>query len=222
MADHFSIGISNLKQALKGYANDNVYAYVIDTIGTRNSRFYQAGCGPNFLGDAVTLCTCKHWMRTFRSVENWKDAWIAGFCNVDANDGRHALVYLMRVAKAYESHRALWQHLSPHSRVQKSAHVNRLGDVYEPKRSFGSAFDISSYHPPILGHSHHRDAGDHGWRYDITCHWKSRRPAMLVGSPSETFLWNRPRILYVAEHMHPLGRGQKKLSVREFLGRLGK
>lgn len=221
MAAHFNIDIKMLRSLLRAYATDNIYSYVIATIETQKSVFHQAGSGPNFLGDAVTLCTCKHWMRTFRSVADWKDVWVAGFCTVVANGGQHALVYLMRVAAAYESQRELWKHLTPDSRVQKSARVNPLGDVYHPKRGPGDPLVISSYHPPLLGHSHRRNARDWSWRNDIAYSGMKRNAALLIGAPQQTFLWNQSRVLYLDEKSHSLGRGQKKLSLGEFIGRLG-
>jgi Nucleotide modification associated domain 2 len=219
IASDYGLGLRQLRQRLKAFEHEAVYFYVIDTIVTAKSGFVQTGSGPNLLGDVVTLCTCKHWMRTFRSTTDWKDAWIAGFCDVAANRGQHALVYLMRVADAYESHRELWKHLSPHSKTLKNARVNTLGDVYEPNGNIGDAFALSSYHAPLRGHSHHQTACDLGWHGDIDYFGKKRRAALLVGSPSHTFVWNRPGVRY-ADQKHPLGRGQKRLPLGEFLGRL--
>jgi hypothetical protein len=221
MAKNFGCGINQLKRTLKSFpADDTVYLYVVASIKKEKTGFVQTGSGPNFLGDVVTLCTCKHLMRTFRSTDKWEHRWIAGFCDVDAGCGQHLLVYLMRVADAFESHRELWQDLSPLSKAQKNARVNPLGDVYEPKVDGGDAFDISNYYEPVRGHSHHRDACDGGWHRDINYAASNRLAALLVGSPSWTFLWDRPRVQY-RDSSHPLGRGQKKLSLGDFLRRLG-
>jgi hypothetical protein len=63
-------------------------------------------------------------------------------------------------------------------------------------------FDPNSYHMPIPGHRHHKNANDHMWRIDIDYSSKKlkvkakRQPSLLVCEPEFSFLWREPR-LYV-------------------------
>jgi len=63
---------------------DLVYSYIIATIKLRDSRFVRTGSAPNFQGGRITLCTCKHFMRTFLDKDAWVGKWIAGFTGADA------------------------------------------------------------------------------------------------------------------------------------------
>ena len=85
-----------------------VYCYVIASMRIREGKFVQTGCGPNFEGGLITLCTCKHRMRTAIDIEDWPDAWIAGFTGSSAGEAANFLVYLMQVEHAFASHRDLW------------------------------------------------------------------------------------------------------------------
>ena len=97
-----------------------VYSYVIATVDRVDDAFVQYGSGPNWQGGKVTLCTCKHSMRAFHEPAEWKGVWIAGFCGLAAGQGRNALVYLMKVGQAYESHSELWHALpSPVRRARR-------------------------------------------------------------------------------------------------------
>ncbi len=119
---------------LIGRQSDEVYSYIVKSVKVdrRENGFTQKGCGPNFQGGCLTLCTCKHQMRSRLAVKEWKGKWIAGLTSRTC--GKHWLFYLARVEVAYESHCELWFELSEQVKRAKSARLSRLGDLYEPLR----------------------------------------------------------------------------------------
>ncbi len=137
-------------------ASAQVYRYVVATVENVNGRFVQHGSGPNWQGGVLTLCTCKHAMRTFLEPENWHDVWIAGFSGVRAGGGRNALVYLTRITAAYSSHSALWQSplLTQQAKRAKSATIERFGDIFEPRDGAQSPYAARNYQIPCADHVH--------------------------------------------------------------------
>jgi hypothetical protein len=201
---------------LRDYATDHalVYYYVVASIRNLDGEFIQIGCGPNFQGGRITLCTCKHRMRTCMDVEEWKGAWIAGFTGVSAWEGRNFLVYLMQVERAFASHRDLWLStaLSSETKRAKAAHLDRFGDVFKPRGKTMAPRDPKSYLPPCGDHRHVR-----GWEKDVSYEGYSGRPAaLLVGDPARSFLWNRPSFYYGGT----LGRGHRRCTLGSLLAQL--
>jgi hypothetical protein len=105
------LNLVQLKEKLGHYLNgtDEVYAYILSSVKTENGFFRQTGCAPNFQGGVITLCTCKHQMRTRHDKGKWSGVWVAGFAS-RAGVGRHHLFYLTKVSTAFESHLELWHH----------------------------------------------------------------------------------------------------------------
>ena len=61
-------------------------------------------------------------MRTYRDLDKWIGVWIAGFAGINLfNDKRRYLFYLMKVKRAYKSHKEIWYSLSPQTRDAKNA-----------------------------------------------------------------------------------------------------
>lgn len=173
-----------------------VYCYVVATIKNRDGRFVQRGSGPNFQGHLITLCTCKHLMRSSMDADRWKGKWIAGFTGIEAGGRRNALVYLMKVAQTFESHSDLWhsETISNRAKKAKVAHLHRLGDILQPKGKTESPFDPQSYYSPCENHSH---AKDNKWFDDIDyTGYSGRRAALLAGDAEYSFLWDHPMIFY--------------------------
>ncbi len=61
----------NLEQVLKKLGTEQkpeIYAYILSTVSfsKEQDQFVQNGSAPNFQGDYITLCTCKHYMRSCR------------------------------------------------------------------------------------------------------------------------------------------------------------
>jgi len=159
--------------------------------------FEQWGSAPNFQGDLMTLCTCKHQMRACMEVDDWHDTWVAGFTSRNIHEGRNWLFYLARVQHPLPSQYELWNRLSTEAREAKSASDNRLGDVYVPVAGWGgkNPFTLTNYEPPVSDHVHRGT-----WRYDINNSYYGRRPALLVFDPNMSFLWERPHIYFDGHH----------------------
>ena len=190
-----------------------VYCYVIATIQFDGGEFLQTGSAPNFQGDLITLCTCKHFMRTFLDAPDWRGKWIAGFTGIKAGTDGNAMVYMMRVAHAFESHRDLWlsEALTSAAKEAKAADCDKFGDVYRPTSGRGNPFDPADYQAPVQNHVH---AEDGEWHKDIDrvgC--AGRRPALLVGQVGHSFLWSKPMLCYSSA----LHRGQKKSTLETLL-----
>jgi len=214
LAANMNVGLAALRSVLKAQSGC-VYGYIVDTIDYIDGGFVQTGSGPNFQGDLVTLCTCKHQMRSGLAIADWPGTWVAGFTGVREVpiNGLNYLVFLMRVAKAYPSHRDLWDSLPDATRLAKAADLHRLGDLYRPREPHGDPFEPASYQPPRPDHSHCRDKH---WRGDIDSEHYGRRPPLLVGDPRFSFLWSRPVVAYQPP-MHPR---TKKHDLRALLDRL--
>ncbi len=217
---HFDLGRARLARMIED-GSDAVYAYIMSSVVLDGDNLLQTGTGPNFQGGYITLCTCKHRMRTSLYVDDWPGTWVAGFTSVECG-GRHWLFYLAKVKEAYESQSELWYSdaLPVEARQDKSARYSRLGDLYEPKRVLDSVgrFNPNQYHMPISQHSHHAHACDNNWRFDIDysrkkLEFKAKRPpSLLIGDPKFSFLWRKP-LLYVD------GRWRQTIygTLREFL-----
>lgn len=200
----------------------DVYLYVVTTMKYEEHQgFLQEGTGPNFQGDRITLCTCKHHMRSSLSAHDWTGKWIAGFTSrMELHDQPKAnyLVYLMRVSEAFESFHGLWYNNIPlETKNAKAAHLCRGGDIYQPQHQDINVYQSAGYVSPCeeLGGNYNRD---NCWRKDI--HYDrgyGRRPAaLLVGDRKKSFLWNQPMIKY----QDLLPRNYQKLPFDDFLGTL--
>ena len=163
---NLGMSLPRLKELTAKYSG-KVYSYMVDSVKV-GAHFEQHGTGPNFQGGYITLCTCKHQMRSRLTVSEWPGKWLAGFTS-RAPLGDHWLFYLAKIGSAYESHAELWNSLPKRVRQAKSSRSNRLGDLHEPEGdSHGmNQFDPADYHAPISGHSHRRNSCDNGWHIDV-------------------------------------------------------
>ena len=213
LMSNMNLGFAKLNTKI-GFVQAEVYCYVIATIKNQNGHFFQTGSAPNFQGGLVSLCTCKHFMRTFKDTEDWVDKWIAGFSGVAAGNGNNVLVYLMKVGYAFKSHMSLWfaDEISDETKQAKSAQISKFGDIYKPKDQMGNEFSAQSYFHPVESHVH---CNNDGWHNDINYEGsKGRIAALLIGDPEYSFLWNQPMIYYKGN----LHRGQKKSDLQTLLG----
>jgi hypothetical protein len=57
------------------------YSYVVQSVKIHrpNLVFAQEGSAPNFQCGYLTLCTCKHQMRSSLGCSEWRGKWIVGF-----------------------------------------------------------------------------------------------------------------------------------------------
>ena len=121
LAKNINPTLKNLHQQICT-GSDHIYCYIVKSVKNKNSSLQQQGCGPNWQGGLITLCTCKHYMRTFLDLNSWKGTWIAGFTTADAGNGSNTIVYLMRVEEAFNSHHDMWYALPNETRWAKDAH----------------------------------------------------------------------------------------------------
>lgn len=203
--------LNTLKEVLEDI-DGIVYAYVLTTVN-EDGGFVQKGSAPNFQGSLITLSTCKHYMRTYMFPKDWKGVWIAGFTGIDTmKDHLNYLFYLMRVQNAFQSHKELWDWLDPSAKKAKNARYNTCGDVYEPMPSLKNPLKASEYYPPIKNHVHEKN--DY-WYKDINylSSKTQKRPALLVGDPTFSFLWSQPKIYF----RDKLPRTRKWSDMRDFI-----
>jgi hypothetical protein len=195
LAGNLNLNRDDLVHRLRGLRG-TVYCYVLTTVKDSGGKFMQVGTAPNFQGGLVTLCTCKGQMRAGRDIDAWRDVWIAGVTGAEAGPTCLGhLFYLMRVERAFASHRDLWTWLAAHvpeAAQAKAADRHPLGDVYRPRDPGGDPYDPRAYVSPHRDHRH-RAGGE--WLKDVN--YRStygRRPALLMGDPHSSFLWSEPRV----------------------------
>lgn len=203
------VSLSELQRLLRGTAA-TVYAYVVDTVRIRNQRFEQQGCAPNIQGGMISLCTCKHRMRTFRDAGTWRGFWIAGFSGHAKSPFGNLLYYLMKVGPAFSSHSDAWrsQEIPGAMKHAKSVRHNPIGDMYEPRPGFKDPLLPSSYYSPCKGHAHDGD-----WHNDVSYSAYGRPAALLFGEPGRSWHWSAPRIRLASK----LPRNYKKFELAKLL-----
>jgi hypothetical protein len=213
LASTMNLDLDRLKTKI-GDEQAKVYFYVVATIENQNGCFVQTGIAPNFQEGLVTLCTCKHFMRTFMDTEDWVGKWIAGFSGVVAGDGNNVLVYLMKIGYAFKSHQSLWfsDKISEKTKQAKSAQLSKFGDIYQPLNQISNPFAIKNYISPLKNHVH---AKNNGWHKDIIYEGcKGRKAALLIGDANYSYLWDKPMIYFYKDRLH---RGQKKDNLQTLL-----
>ena len=199
-----------LAERLASFGRSIVYFYVVDTVEYHEGRLYQAGSGPNFQGDLLTLCSCKHWMRASLEPDAWEGVWVAGYTG-STDLGSNKLFYLMKVSQAFESHRELWlsDSVACETKTAKASHLDKFGDIYKPNKTTGRPYFHLHYLPPCENHVH-CELDD--WKKDIR--YKSRnasRAALLAGDAEYSFLWDRPLI----ESPIKIRRGHRKMTIAD-------
>lgn len=217
LARNLNTSFDEIVDILRNDSPGDAYCYTMTSVRSIDGAMRQCGSGPNIQGGYVTLCTCKRYMRTFRNPEDWRGVWIIGMSGTAAGVG-HAVFYMMKVQAAFESHYDLWHAdlLSASAKRAKSASRHRLGDLYEPSSRNVGPFDPDSYKEPDDDHSHYKKP--HGknrpeWQEDIDyVGMARRRPALLVGDPEMSFIWETP-LIYPRFKTH---RGQKRFKLDEF------
>ena len=208
LARNLNIKPDSLIERLIPFRGSTVYYYVVNTVEYYEGRLYQTGSGPNFQGDLLTLCSCKHRMRTSLEPEDWEGVWIAGYTG-STDLGSNRIFCLMRVSQAFQSHREFWfsDSIPDKTKTAKAAHLDKFGDVYQPKRTSGRPYSYWHYFDPCKNHVH---CEPEYWREDIDYKgYSGRRPALLVGDAEYSFLWDRP----VIESPFEVGRGQRKATI---------
>ena len=186
--------------------DSKAYSYVVSSVklNKQTKGFEQHGSAPNFQGDLLTLCTCKHQMRARRKIGDWKDVWVAGLTSRTLHQGKHWLFYLAKIKSAYESHADLWRSLESEIRNAKEANRHYLGDLFRPKLTQlqgNDRYSPSRYVIPAT-HTHRRQPDDICWHNDIKCHHATKYgySSLLVADPELTFIWDRPTVYAREKH----------------------
>lgn len=201
-----------LQKKIKDHLDEPIYYYIIRSVDLENNKFIQKGSGPNFEGDIITLCTCKHKMRTYPNID--QGTWIAGITskNIGSNLGNY-IYYLARINETFNSHYELWEYFkkhAPNTLKLKSSVQNPLGDIFFPKnKTINDMFDPDEYRKPIQGHSHQKN-----WHDDIKIRYK-KPSKLIVFDPKYSFVWKSPVIKI---NPNKLTQGQRrKDTITEFL-----
>lgn len=197
LGKNMDLSLSELK-SLCFDRESQVYAYVVTTVKEKNGSFCQTGCAPNFQGGHITLCTCKHLMRTWKKPEEWREIWIAGFTSKKIG-GKNYLFYLMQVERAFPSFKDIWETLDDSTRTAKNATLNFQGDLYEPIEKGFDKFDRTSYRAPVEKPLEHKHLKNNMWKEDIDYKGLGTL-ALLLGSQNQSFLWTN-RLIYVNRQM---------------------
>jgi len=213
LAKQMNFSLRRLRRQL-AHEQGTIYTYIVATIKHEDDQFVQTGSAPNFQGDLITLCTCKHLMRTSMEVEGWQNNWVAGFTSIRIiPERKNALVYLMKVGEAFASHRDLWfsSTITEKTKRAKAADLHPFGDLYKPCKRHGNPYFHKNYFSPCPEHVHTPGGS---WYRDVDyTGYSKRRPALLVGELTHSFLWNKP-LIFLDEK---LGRWNKKWELAEFL-----
>ena len=213
LAQNLNLTAEMLLEITAPFQHELVYSYVVDTVKYHKRRLYQGGSGPNYQGDLITLCSCKHRMRTARDVDSWDGVWIAGYTS-RSHYGEHDLFYLMRISQTFESHRELWfsDSIPEETKIAKAAHLEKFGDVYQPKTESGDPYSFRHYLPPCKIHVH---CSPHLWHKDIKYDsgYGGRLSVLLVGDQELSFLWDEP----VFASPFDIPRGHKKKTLSDLL-----
>lgn len=131
---HLDFTLEQLVGALREGPRGDVYVYVVRTVDLRGRLFAQCGNSPNFQGGVVTLCACKHKMRSSPVFgRSGRPLWIAGITRPGLVDGRRCrhLFYLMYLPTTHRfaSQAEMWESLPPETCQAKSAAFSPLGDL---------------------------------------------------------------------------------------------
>ena len=208
LAENLGLPLPLLKAQI-GHVQDRAFSYVIRTVKLDHETmtFEQHGSAPNFQGDCLTLCTCKHQMRASQTAEDWQGVWLAGVTSRTILDRKHWLFCLAKIESAYESHADLWANMKGESRNEKAGHTHYLGDIFKPKTPLPTANARFSPLRYVSPSDHvHRWRDEYGWNNDwhndINYHLahKYGHPPLLVADPLLTFIWNEPMIQFAEDH----------------------
>jgi hypothetical protein len=90
LAENLDLTLPELARRLRK-SEGAAYSYVVKSVRMDDSGRYseQHGSAPNFQGSCLTLCTCKHQMRTSLACPDWRGIWVAGCTSRCLHAGRH-------------------------------------------------------------------------------------------------------------------------------------
>lgn len=218
---NFDLKTLEKKISENGYENETIYYYYLTTVKFKQDEniFRQTGSGPNLEGNVVTLCTCKHFMRTYKNIQ--KGIWIAGITN---KENGNYLFYLFKIDEIFYSQFELSEYLKETSAFfHKSSVSNRLGDLYIPTnkcKDENQWHNPNFYNPPPKNHVHFENDQ---WHKDIrkeTLRYGDQPQKLLLGNSSvetfsTSFVWDEPMLKL---NIPPkFARGQRKTTLEKFI-----
>lgn len=221
----FNLTLNKLKKRLDKCLSENIYYYVLSTLRFDNNKIIQTGTGPNLEGGLITLCTCKHNMRTYPNIK--ENTWIAGFTSInDIDKLKNYLFYLFRIKKTFDNQFEYYTFLKdnfPKACNIKNSKTNEFGDLFFPKRGFKFKNKIDYNNPQIYLTPHPKHGHINTWNKDIervkVKHWgieSFKNHKLLIGDIENSFVWNLPMIYF----NNKLTRGQKKATLKDFIKEL--
>ena len=216
LKENMNLPLRELKENINTINTDEteIIMYKMTTVDMNDGGFIQTGSGPNFQGDIITLCTCRKDIRTWRTPEQWKKRWVAGFTGINVTKEKKCfLFYLTKVKDAYISQKEIWNQQTEKIVNEKNSRHNTFGDIYQPKPDINDEYDTQEYYKPIIGHPHRKSKYKCEWHDDIN--YKNKRPSMLVGNPKYSFLWSKP--LMLVDSSLNYSRHKIFCTMREFL-----
>lgn len=164
-------------------------------------EFQQTRSGPNWEGGKVTMTTCKHLLRTYKSIQGGGNVAICGVTN--KLNGENFIMYVGVVSDTFDSNYELSRYLEHHYpevfRI-KSVKYNRLGDIFAPMYGLdgNDRYDSLNFEEPCYDHCRKEEndsKGDPKWLKDIEYSARqSVRPKCLIVDPvtvhtTPNFIW---------------------------------
>lgn len=202
-----------------------MYAYVVTTIKALDFQLCQTGCGPNFDGGRITLCTCKHKDRATFHLSSalsdpWKNVWVAGLTSKSKNTPRY-LAYLMCVERSFLSQTELWHALPSRCRRAKSASESKLGDLFEPKAAAANdPYNPANYYAPFVGrHAHSTKEEPNKWHEDVM-RWRAKPHRLLLGHAVQSYRWIQVKMILNDKAMGNSAHHKRFGSLNDFIGNL--
>jgi len=211
--------LSKLKNAIK---NESAFveAYKVSSVKVSQNKksFIQTGCGPNFEGDLLSQCTCRHDIRQKHTCNEWKNNWIAGITGKLSICGKSEdtyLFYLMKVDRAFCSFKQLWNYYNednPSLIDAKQTTTNVLGDLYIPRNDdIDDEWKVENYINSTRKHLHFKyfnklkDINYPEWRKQRAKKkgkklYRVNHAKLLLGNVDRSYVWRFPKIRALGWH----------------------
>lgn len=206
-------------------ASDSLYYFPLHEIYLEDDIFKQTRSSPNFQGRYMTFTTCKQYLRTYKTVEDWFGLWYAGFTPIKGT-GDNYIFFLGQIYLSFESN---YNYGRWAKRTGKDLYKRKLadndprGDLYRPRRDLSGPerWDHTNFfEPPNHTRSLERypDGSPKWWKDIDYTGMKDRHPAVFVFARSRSFLWSKPMYTF----RYPMYRSGGKAEVGGFLNCLEK
>lgn len=143
--------IMKIDELLEGV--DLIYVYPHHRIELNDEELCQTRSGPNWEGEVLTIATCKHLLRTYKTLKPNTVA-LVGITN--KLEGNNYLLYAGVIEGMFDSNYKLGKFLKeyyPETYKKKLATTNPLGDIFEPDDSIAAdPYDVFDFEEPCEDH----------------------------------------------------------------------